>query len=264
MGTGVYKTQKKDGSVYYRISLTYKNKHISLGSSQDYTTAQDKYKLASKILRDNMYKITDYSITDRSLDYEKWIVLMNFRDNGLYFKTPIYLSKHYFTYYLSETIHFQFDVDDLFFYSTHKIFKRGNYYFVNDYGMQLNILSRYGIRNYASKGKDYLFIDGNPYNLRYENIQIVNPYIGVEKLTRNNMTVFKSKIHLNGYVTIGYFKSPHKAAIAYNKAVDFMIRYIAPGKKYSKNYIDAISSEEAEYYYTSIKLPEYLVKMVRF
>jgi len=261
MATGVYQTKKKDGTTYYRASITYKNKHISLGSSPDLDTAKRRYKLAVSILKNNRYQLLDYNTTNQSLNFEKWVILINFRDNELYFKTPIYLSKHYFIYYLNHQIEFEFDVDDLFFYSNHKIFKRGNYFFVNDYGMQLNILSRYGIRNYASKGKDYQFLDGNPFNLKYDNIKIVNPYIGVEQVKNIGSTMYKAKIHLNGYVTIGHYKSISKAAIAYNKAVDFMLRYVTPGKAYSKNYIDLISKEEAEYFYTSIKLPQYLINL---
>lgn len=33
--TGVYEARKKSGEIYYRASFTYKNKHISLGSSSD-------------------------------------------------------------------------------------------------------------------------------------------------------------------------------------------------------------------------------------
>lgn len=261
MSTGVYETQKKDGTTYYRVSITFRNKHISLGSSEDLDIATRRYNLATSILRNNRHTLNDYNNTDQSLDFEKYVIIINFRDNGLYFKTPIYLSKHYFTYYLNQHIELEFDVDDLFFYSNHKIFRRGNYFFVNDYGMQMNILSRYGIRNYASIGKDYQFVDQNPYNLKYENIQIVNPYTGVEQVEKQGKTIYRAKIHLNGYITIGYYKSINKAAIAYNKAVDFMLRYVTPGKKYSKNYVDAISNEEAEYYYTSIKLPDSLIKL---
>jgi len=264
MAKGIYQSQKKDGSLYYRISITYRNKHISLGSTSDLDIATRRYQLAYEILRNNRYSLGDYPKTDASLAFEKWVILLNYRDNGLYFKTPIYLSKNHFTYYLSQSIELTFDVDDLFFYSNHKVFKRGNYLFVNDYGMQLNILSRYGIRNHASQGKDFHFIDKNPYNLRYDNIDIINPYIGVEKISQDKQTLYKSKIHLKGYVTIGLFKSPHKAAIAYNKAVDFLLRYVSPGKNYTKNYIDAISKEEAEFFYTSIKLPDYLINLVSF
>ncbi len=262
MAQGIYASTYKNGMTYYRVSITYRNKHISLGSTDDENTAIMRYKLASSILRNNKYILTDYNKTDQSLDFEKWIVIMNFRDNGLYFKTPIYLSKSYFTYYLSRQRELFFDVDDMFFYSTHKIFMRGNYLFVNDYGMQINILSRFGIRNHSSLGKDYLFIDGNPNNFKYENIKINNPYIGVEQVIINHKPVYKAKIHLKGYVTLGYFQSIHKAAIAYNKAVDFMLRYITPDKNYSKNYIDAISTDEVEFYYTSIKLPAYLINKV--
>ncbi len=264
MAKGIYQTKKKNGDIYYRVSITHKGRHISLGSSADKDIAEKRYVLAKKVLDRKLFNLDDYSKTDQSLDYEKWIIIMNFRDNGLYFKTPIYLSKNYFTYHIDMNRILIFDVDDLFFYSSHKIFAKGNYLFVNDYGMQTNILSRYGIRNYASYGKDYLFIDGNRNNFRYENIKIRNPYLGVEQVVRNGSFVYKAKIHLKGYVTIGHYKSIHKAAVAYNKAVDFMLRYITPDKNYSKNYIEAISKEEAEYYYTSIKLPEYLINLVSF
>ena len=39
---------------------------------------------------------------------------LNFRDSGIYIKTPIYLEKRFFTYYYSKSCHFKFDVDDLF------------------------------------------------------------------------------------------------------------------------------------------------------
>lgn len=34
---------------------------------------------------------------------------------------------------------------------------RGGYYFVNDYGMQTSILSRFGVRSHSVKGRDYVF-----------------------------------------------------------------------------------------------------------
>ena len=261
MSTGIYESTKKNGQIYYRISITYKNKHISLGSSTSYILAQKRYALASLIVRNNRYRLEDYNKTDQSLGYEKWVLLHNFRDNGLYFKTPIYLYNHYFTYHLSQKTILTFDVDDLFFYGTHKIFKRGNYFFVNDFGMQINILSRFGIRNHASIGKDYLFIDMDPHNLRYENINIINPYHGVEKILQNNRILYKAKIHIKGYIILGYFHSIHKAAIAYNKAVDFVHRYVNHNKNYSKNYIESISQEEIDYLYTTIVLPDYLIQL---
>jgi hypothetical protein len=263
MPTGIYTTRKKNGQQYYRVSITYKNKHISLGSTDSYATAEKCYALASLIVRNNRYRLHDYNKTNQSLSYEKWVILHNFRDNGLYFKTPIYLYKHYFSYHLSQQIILTFDVDDLFFYGTHKIFKRGNYFFVNDFGMQMNILARFGIRNHASMGKDYHFIDKNPYNLRYDNIDITNPYHGVEKNIYKNKVRYKAKIHVNGYIVLGYFQSIHKAAIAYNKAIDFIHRYVHHDKNYTKNYIDSISQEEIDYLYTTIVLPKYLINLAK-
>ena len=39
MSIGVYPACKKNGSIYYRASLTYRSKHISLGSADDEATA---------------------------------------------------------------------------------------------------------------------------------------------------------------------------------------------------------------------------------
>ena len=50
MATGVYKTYKKDGSVYYRVSITYKNKHISIASYDDEALAAKAYTIAYDIL----------------------------------------------------------------------------------------------------------------------------------------------------------------------------------------------------------------------
>ena len=50
MAAGVYKTNKKDGSVYYRVSITYKSKHISIGSYDDEAIAARVYTIASNIL----------------------------------------------------------------------------------------------------------------------------------------------------------------------------------------------------------------------
>ena len=48
--TGVYETTKKDGSVYYRSSVTYKGRHISLGSYENAQSAHLAYRLALSVL----------------------------------------------------------------------------------------------------------------------------------------------------------------------------------------------------------------------
>ena len=147
---GTYLSKKKDGTPLYRASLTHAGKHISLGSFPSEETAHSAYLEAVRLF-------SEPSQTDRLLEiyqektfflpFEKWVILLNFRDSGIYIKTPIYLEKRFFTYYYSKSCHFKFDVDDLFYYSNHKIMKRGSHLFVADYGMQGNILSRYGIKN---------------------------------------------------------------------------------------------------------------------
>ncbi|MDE5891656.1 MAG: hypothetical protein K2H45_01900, partial [Acetatifactor sp.] len=47
---GVYQTTKKNGEVYYRSSLTYRRRHISLGSYRDALLAQRAYSTASRLI----------------------------------------------------------------------------------------------------------------------------------------------------------------------------------------------------------------------
>ena len=54
---GTFTAQKKDGSIYYRSSFTYKNKHISLGSYGTQEEAHSAYLEAGKIVNDNSISI---------------------------------------------------------------------------------------------------------------------------------------------------------------------------------------------------------------
>lgn len=218
---GVYKTTKKDQSVYYRSSLTYNRKHISLGSYDSMIKAHAAYLEANSILLTPTMTLHDYS-EHRILSFEKWVILLNFRDNGIYFATPIYIRNKYFEYHLSPAFVLKFDIDDLFYYSSHKIMRRGRHFFVADYGMQVNIVSRYGIKNYGIPGKDYNFVNGDDTDFRYENIEILNAYHGVSSFRKNNKTRYRAKIHIHGNYTIGTYDTPQMAAIAYNKAIDIL------------------------------------------
>lgn len=166
MGTlpGVYEAKKKDGSLYYRTSITYHSKHISIGSYNKEEAANAAYREARKLLDTNtLYSPDDYHPDDfPHLSYQKWICLINFRNNGFYIKTPIYLYQKFFSYHLSPSDILLFDADDLFYYSKHSIMRRGNHLFVAEYGMQTNIHSRYGIKNFAREGIDYQFVNGDP------------------------------------------------------------------------------------------------------
>ena len=50
--SGVYTAKRKNGTVYYRASLTYRNKHISLGSFVSDIDANRAYLFASSLLKD--------------------------------------------------------------------------------------------------------------------------------------------------------------------------------------------------------------------
>lgn len=240
---GITKAYKKNGSCYYRASITYQNKHISLGSYEDAEQGSRAYETALLLVREKRYGLADYN-KDMALDFEKWVILINFRDSGIYIKNPIYLKKNYFIYYISKDIYFLFDTDDLFYYGHHKIMMRGGHLFVSDYGMQVNILSRYGIKNYAAAGKDYLFVNGNERDMRYSNVKVINHYHGVFKSVHKGLPCYTAKIHIEGDYVIGRYPSEREAAIAYNKAAD-TLKQKGFQKNFPVNYIN--DTDEIEY-----------------
>ena len=242
MTEGVFLAKKKDGSLYYRSSITYQKKHISLGSFSSEKEAGFAYREACRLLRakeGSCPSIADYH-TENYLPFEKWVILINLRENGIYFHTPIYVRNHFFYYYYSPDHVLKFDMDDLFYFSSHKIMKRGNHYFVADFGMQVNILSRFGIMNYAVVGKDYHFINGDCTDFRRENLFIINKYRGVSYIESQNK--YCARIHIKGNYLIGYYPTMEEAAIAYNKAVD-LVKRNGCTTAYTKNYIDNMSKD---------------------
>lgn len=257
---GVFRASKKDGSLYYRASITHQKKHISLGSYQTALLAYGAYLEGTALLTDASLTLNDYS-KHRILPFGKWVCLLNFRDNQIYFSTPIYMRKNYFEYYLSHDLILKFDIDDLFYYSSHKIMMRGRHFFVSDYGMQVNIMSRYGIKNYAVLNRDYRFVNGDNMDFRYENIEIYNIYHGVTRKDTKKGTRYTAKIHINGNYTIGTYASDVEAAIAYNKAID-VLKKAGVNKNFSPNYLEHLSpSAYADIYsrlHISSKITNYL------
>lgn len=303
---GAFAARKKNGDIYYRATITYRNKHISLGSYETELQAHSAYMTAKSLLNtsesnntfgnndiygcndisgsndafgnndtsennyisgsnnvsENNYtsgsndtsgKIADnITIEDYTEDcpllFEKWVILINFRDNGIYIKNPIYLKNSYFIYYFNLDEYYLFDIDDLFYYSEHKIMKRNGHLFVADYGMQVNILSRYGIKNYARPGIDYIFKNKNQYDFRLENIIIINSYIGVSREEKKGKTLFLAKLHIRSNYIIGRYKTEVEAAIAYNKAVD-IVKSNGCKKNFQTNYIEnLLPSQYADIY----------------
>lgn len=249
---GVYTAKHKDNTTYFRASLTYRNKHISLGSYDNSCDAHQAYLLASALLNDSSISLNRYR-EDSVLPFAKWVCLLNFRDNSIYFATPIYVRPKFFYYYFSLSEFFIFDLDDLFYYSTRRISRRGGHYFVADYGMQVNIMSRYGIKNYAVEGRDYRFINGNNQDLRYENIEIINRYNGVCAVTKNSRTRYQVKIHVKGNINVGTYDSETEAAIAYNKAAD-LLKKAGVNKAYTLNYLEGMSPAAYADLYNTVKI----------
>lgn len=249
---GVFLAHKKDGSTYYRSSITFRKKHISLGSYDTAASAHQAYLEANMLLRgDQPFSLMDYS-KHHVLSFEKWVCLLNFKDNRMYFSTPIYIRPHFFYYYYSQDCVLKFDIDDLFYYASHKIMKRGRHYFVADFGMQINILNRYGIKNYAVVGKDYSFLNGDNTDFRRENLEIRNQYHGVLIVKEKNAVRYKARLHVKGNFVIGTYDTAEEAAIAYNKAIDIVKRN-GCNKNYTPNYLENMpAGEYADIY---IRLP---------
>jgi len=135
MKPGVYQATKKDETVYYRGNITYNGKHISIGSFSTEAKCNKAYNEAWSIIKNEDITILNLQSKIKELPFDKCITLINFRDNHIYIKTPIYLQRNYFLYYLDKTTILKFDNDDLFYYSSHKIQYRGGHMFVSDYGM---------------------------------------------------------------------------------------------------------------------------------
>ncbi len=245
--TGVYATTLKSGAPSYRASITFRSRHISLGSFDEAAGASKAYKDACRILDDESFKISDYQ-KSMTLPFEKCVSLINFRDKGMYIANPIYLEKKYFLYYLSPSQVLKFDIDDLFYYSSHKIMQRGSHLFVADYGSQLSVLARYGIKSYAVEGRDYRFANDDPTDLRYENIIVLNRYRGVRQFAEKGFLKYKAVIHIKSNYVVGKYNSEAEAAIAYNKAADILIKN-GIKKNYQLNYVEELTpSQYAETY----------------
>jgi hypothetical protein len=255
---GVYSAVKKNGEIYYRASVTIGGKHISLGSYPSESDANQAYLFANQVLFNQSIYIIDKYPLNCILTFEKWVVLINFRDNRIYFKNPIYLKKRYFIYYLDQETHLRFDAEDLFYYANHKIMKRGGHLFVSDYGMQVSILSRYGIKNFAVPGRDYIFLNGDDHDFSYHNIKVINSYHGVTKAIHKGEPKYTAKIHINGDYLIGRYLSEEEAAIAYNKAA-LLLRNNGLQKNFPQNFVEGIDEITYASLFQKVKISRKLI-----
>ena len=237
--TGVFVAEKKNHTIYYRASMTCNQKHISLGSFDSSDKAHKAYLEGCLLFHSPNVLIADYTNSD-VLPFDKWVSICNFRDNRIYICNPIYIRPKFFYYYLAKNHALIFDIDDLFYYSSHKIMQRKGHLFVADYGMQVNILNRYGIKNYGVCPRDFRFVNGDSNDFRYENIEIINRYNGVQKITEFGHTYYLTKIHLHGDYIIGRYHTEDQAAIAYNKAID-ILKGNGCRKNFVSNYLEGLS-----------------------
>lgn len=229
---GSFRTKKKDGTEYFRASITHKDKHISLGSFSTEEAAGAAYAVANDILRgEKEFRPEDYDrvIPDRSgstinneefLQYDKWIMLLNLRKTGMYCKNPIYLYGKYFVYFLDRDTELKFDADELFFYRDHRLMKRGGHFFYSDFGSQCSLMARYGVKSFAVEGRDYIFKNGDRLDFRFGNLVVINKYYGVGEKTVRGIKKYSVKIHVGGNVSVGSYSNDVEAAVAYNKAAD--------------------------------------------
>ncbi len=264
MLTGISKARKKNGKIYYRAGITYRGKHISLGSFDKAREGHAAYKRACEILKNTDISFESLFVEDCSspLSFEKSVILFNFRDNGVYIKNPIYLRKREFSYFISPQTELKFDVDDLFYYSMHKIMKRQGRLFVNDYGCQTGILTRYGLSPYAVKDRDYSFENGDSTDFRYSNINIINPYHGVRIERKGADISYSSYLHINGDWKIGNYKTLNEAAIAYNKAVDIAVT-CGLDKNYITNYVQELKPKEYADTYAGVEISKKLISYLK-
>lgn len=257
---GVYNAQKKNRELYFRSSITYMGKHISLGSYTSEKDAHKAYILAREVLyNSDKWSIDNYPVNSL-LSFDKWVVLINVRDNGIYFKNPIYLKKRFFLYYIDRDMVLKFDAEDLFYYARHKILKRGGRLFTSEYGMQTSLLNRYGIKNYAVPGKDFRFINGDYTDFRYSNIEVINKFHGVSKCIKKATPVYQAKININGYYIIGRYSNEEEAAIAYNKAVN-ILKDKGLIKNYPQNYIDGMDEITYAAIYHRIRISRKILEL---
>lgn len=256
MTNGVYPAKKKDGTKYFRAAVTYKQKHISLGSFRTEKAAGAAYALAGRILKGNdEYLPEDYERvvqgsdgrgrkvsgkagagqtgegqtgaeqnrvkqTGYTLGFDKWIMLLNLKKTGIYSNNPIYLYGKYFIYFLDRNTELKFDADEMFFYGKHRIQKRGGHLFYSDYGMQCSLLARYGVKSFSVKNRDYYFKNGDETDFRYGNLVVVNRFRGVYAKEAGGRKIYEVKIHFVGTLKVGTYDNETEAAIAYNKAAD--------------------------------------------
>lgn len=255
----IYTTITKN-VISYKVYFTHNKKKLYLGIFPTEHMANTAVLEAEKIMDSlKVYPDIEYIHSFTALNYKKIVSLCNFRDNLKFIKNPIYICESYFRYYISNDLFLIFDIKDLFFLSAYKIYKRGKYIYFQDNISQQNILSRFGIQNHSVVGKDYIFKNGNEYDFRRENLQIINSYKGVSQKIKKSSTIYVATIYTNKNIVLGHYSSEIEAAIAYNKAADLLIN-TGYQKNFIKNEINFLTQSEYNKIYTDIIVSDLLTE----
>ncbi|ONI41596.1 hypothetical protein AN640_07890 [Candidatus Epulonipiscium fishelsonii] len=247
-----------NGKLYYQVNFFYKSKKIYLGRYSSIADAQITINEATDIV-ETMCSIKQAKYT--LLSFNKVVILINLRDNGTYFKNPIYLYEDYFGYYISSDIELLFDLIHLFFFATYKIYKRGNLFYTQHTFTQSSILNRLGIVPSSRINIDYKFKNNNPFDFRSDNLEVLKRYYGVSAIEKGEKTLYQARISKPNTIIIGIFESEIKAAIAYNKAVDYL-KSVGMQYKLNSNVIFYITKKEYDIIYDEIELPYKLTNKV--
>ena len=102
-------------------------------------------------------------------------------------------------------------------------------------------------------GKDFIFVNGDETDYRYENIKIINRYHGVRRREKNGHVDYMTQIHLRGQIVVGYYPSENEAAIAYNKAAAYLWEQKVD-REFPLNYISEMEKEEYQRIYEGIRI----------
>lgn len=238
----------------YRLYYPYHKHKIYIGLYDLEETALAALSLIESIMAQDAVPFSlqnPKSPNESLLPSKKYISLLNLRDNGILIHNPIYIYKDYFKYYLSQSTVLTFDMRDLLFFSTNKIYQRGNYFYTKNTFMQTNLLSRYGIAPHSKLGVHYHFKNNNPYDLRRENLEITSHYKGVITTTRQGNTIYITKIFNQKTIVVGHYKTENDAAIAYNKACD-ILQGTGVMREYARNELPFLTHTEYLEIYNSI------------
>jgi hypothetical protein len=232
----------------YRVYYLHRNKRIYIGLYDKEENAKKAYQLVDSLMH-NSQPISAFK--PDLINFKKYVSLINFRDHSWYSTQPIYLYDTFFYYYFSPTCYLTLDKRDLLFFSTHTIGKKNNYIYIQYPFCKVSILDRFGLNTTCQYGKDYCFRNGNRLDFRRENLEILNIYKGVKKIDTSKNSHYVAQIYTDRPIIIGHYDSAISAAIAYNKAADY-VEQLLPHKNYKRNDLSFLTQAEYDTLYNQL------------